>query len=446
MKEMEKIKLSDHFTYGRLLKFVYSPILTMVFVSVYGIIDGLFVSNFVGKTEFAALNLIMPVLMIIGALGYMLSTGGSAIVAKTLGEGNDNLANKYFSMLVYVILIAGILFMLIAHVFLKDIAVFLGAEGEMLKYCIKYARITLCSMPFYMLQYFFQQLFITAEKPKLGFGVTLLSGCMNIIMDALFIAVFHWGLEGAALATALSEFIGGTLPLVYFFRKNDSLLRLVKTKIYWRALGKACANGSSEFVMNISSSVVTMLFNMQLLKFAGENGVAAYGVIMYVCFIFIAIFCGYAIGVAPIISYNYGAKTHDELKNVVWKSLKMMGILGCLMTIICSLFAKVLAGIFVGYDAELLALTVSGLRIYSFSFLFAGFNIFGSSLFTALNNGLISATISFLRTLVFECGSVLILPIFFGLTGVWSSIIVAEVVAITVTAIFFFAKRKTYHY
>ena len=442
----DRIKLSDHFTYGRLIKFVYPPILMFIFLSIYGVVDGLFVSNFVGKVPFAALNLIMPVLIIISGFGYMLCTGGSAVIAKTLGEGKSDLAQKYFSMLVIVTFVLGLIFTILGQIFLKDLAILLGAEGEMLTECIKYGRICLCSMPFYMLQAFFQELFVTAEKPKLGFYLTILAGCINMALDALFILGFGWDLRGAALATAISETVGGLIPVIYFLRPNDSLLRIRKTMMYWRVLGKACTNGLSEFIGSISSSVVAIIFNIQLLKLAGENGVAAYGVIMYVCMIFIGIYIGFTMGVSPIISFNFGAKNHDELKNVFLRCEKLMIATGTGMLIIGFFFARPLASIFVGYDPELLELSVYGLRIYSFSFLLAGVNIFGSALFTALNNGLISGTISFLRTLLFECGAVIILPIFFGLNGIWFSIIVAELSALIITVIFIITNRKRYHY
>ena len=336
--------------------------------------------------------------------------------------------------------------MIVGQIFLRSISELLGAEGEMLEYCVRYGRIILCSIPFFMLQFLFQELFITAEKPHLGFYLTLAAGCTNIVLDALFIAGFNWGIEGAAAATATSEFIGGIVPVIYFSRKNTSLLRLRRTRIYWRVLGKASVNGCSELMSNISSSIVTVLFNMQLLRLTGEDGIAAYGVIMYICFIFVAVFLGYSIGSAPVISFNYGSGNNDEMKNIFKKSIKFMGILGAAMVAVCFFFAEPLSKIFVGYDAGLLKLTMGGLRIYAFSFLMAGLNIFGSALFTALNNGVISAVISFLRTLVFECGSVLLLPIFFGVTGVWYSIIVAELVALMVTSFFIIKNRHRYKY
>ena len=441
-----RIKLSDHFTYGRLIRFVAPCIVMMVFTSIYGLIDGLFVSNFVGKTPFAAVNLIIPFLMILGAIGFMVGTGGAAIVGKTLGEKKDDLANEYFSMFIYVLLVSGVLIFVLGFIFIKPVAMIIGARGELLEYALIYGRISLLSMPFFMLQQTFQEFFITAEKPKLGLYVTVISGVANIVFDALFIIVFHWGIVGAAAATAMSEFMGGAIPIVYFLRKNDSLLQLVKTKVRWRILGKACVNGCSEFVSSIASSVVAMIFNWQLLRIAGENGVAAYGVIMYVCFLFLAIFAGYQMGSAPLFSYNLGAENHAEMKNLFRKSVILMVGTGVIMVILPELLSVPLSKIFVGYDEELYLMTLRGLRIYVTAFILCGYNIFSSSLFTALNNGVISAIISFSRVVIFECGFVLVLPIFLGLDGVWMTFPCTEVATMIMASIFILKNRKRYHY
>ncbi|MGI5825576.1 MAG: MATE family efflux transporter, partial [Bacillota bacterium] len=441
-----RIQLSEHFTYNKLLRFVFPSVFMMIFTSIYSVVDGLFVSNFAGKTPFAAINLIYPLFMMLGALGFMIGTGGSAIVAKTLGEGKADLANRYFSMLVYVTLVGGILVSLIGQFVLRPVAEILGAEGEMLQNCVLYGRVLLCTMTFFLLQNVFQSFFIVAEKPKLGLGVMVIAGLTNIALDALFIIGFDWGLAGAAVATAISQIIGGVIPVVYFLRKNDSLLSLTKSEIYGGILLKTCINGSSEMMSNLSASVVTMLYNFQLMRFAGENGVAAYGVIMYVNFIFVAILFGYAIGSSPLVSYNYGAGNYSELQNLLQKSLILLGGTGVVLTTASYSAAEILAKVFVGYDDNLLAMTVHGLRIYAFVFLSCGFNIFGSAFFTALNNGVISAVISFLRTLVFECGAVLILPLILGMDGIWSSVIVAELMALTVTIVFLLKQNKRYHY
>ena len=436
-----KIKLSSHFSYGKILKLVTPSIAMMVFVSIYGVIDGLFVSNFVGKTPFAAVNLIMPFLMVLGALGFMIGTGGSAIVSQTLGEGDKDKANRYFSFLVYVTFILGVVLAVLGEIFLPDIARFLRADESMLPYCVSYGRIIILALPFFMLQNVFQSFFTTAEKPALGFIVTVIAGFTNIIFDAVFVAGLSLGVEGAAVATCMSQAVGALIPIVYFSRKNNSLLRIGKTKCEFKMFLKTCANGSSEFVTNISVSVVSMIYNSRLMDMAGENGVSAYGVIMYVNFIFIAVLSGYAIGIAPVIGYNYGARNNDELKNVFKKSLFIMAVFGVVLILLAVGFSHPLAKLFVGYDESLFIMTKNALRIYSIGFIIMGFSIFGSAFFTALGNGIISALISFLRTFIFQIAAVIILPMILDLTGIWLSVPVSELFAFLIT-IFFFAKMR----
>ena len=443
----QPIQLSDHFTYRRLLRFTLPSIAMMIFTSIYGVVDGFFVSNFVGKTPFAAVNFIMPVLMILGCLGFMFGTGGSALVAMTMGMGDYKKAREIFSLLIYVAIGSGILIAALGIAFLPAIASALGAEGEMLEGCVTYGRIILLAVPAYMLQYAFQSFFVTAEKPQLGLAVTIAAGVTNMVLDALLVAVFQFGLVGAAAATALSQVVGGVIPLIYFARPNTSTLRLGKTKWDGRALGKACVNGSSELMTNIAMSLVSMLYNIQLMKYAGENGVAAYGVLMYVCMIFLAVFIGYTVGVAPVIGFHYGAANHDELKGLRKKSFRIIGLCAVVMFLLAEfLLAEPLAALFVGYDPELMALTLHAFKIFSFVFLFAGFAIFGSGFFTALNNGLISALIAFLRSLVFEAGFVLLLPLVFGMDGIWISTAAAELVAATLALSLMAVFRKKYHY
>lgn len=440
------IQLSDHFTYRRLIRFVIPSVAMMILTSIYGVVDGLFVSNFVGKTPFAAVNLVIPFTMILGAFGFMLGTGGTALVAKTLGEGRQEEANRIFSMLIYFALGLGVLLTIFGIAVLKGIVIKMGADDAMLRHCMIYGRIVLLGIPFYMLQNMFQNFLIAAEKPQLGLIVTIAAGVTNMVLDALFIAVLGWGVAGAAAATALGQCVGGLVPFVYFARKNSSKLSLVKTRLMGGALFHACTNGSSELVSNVSMSLVGMLYNLQLMKFAGENGVAAYGVIMYVNFIFIAIFLGYAYGSAPIVAFNYGARRTEELQNVLKKSLKLILGTGISLFLIATVFADVLSGLFVGYDAELYRLTVRGFHLYAISFLLCGFNIYGSSFFTALNNGVVSAAISFLRTVVFEVAAILILPVFFGVDGIWCAITVAELASILITIGAFSALRRRYQY
>ena len=446
MRNQGRSQLSDHVTYGRLLRFTLPSIVMMICTWIYSVVDGLFVSNFVGKTPFAAINLIMPILIVLGALGFMIGTGGSAIVAKTLGERDTERANHYFSMLVYVTVVGGVLLTALGELLLRPMCVLLGAKGEMLENCVLYGRIVLLALTAFMLQNVFQSFLITAEKARLGLIITVLSGVTNMVLDYVFIALLHWGLTGAALATALSQMVGGVTPFVYFLRENDSLLRLTKTRFDGRILLKTCTNGSSELMSNISASVVTMLYNFQLMSLAGEDGIAAYGVVMYVNFIFAAIFVGYSIGTAPVIGYQYGAQNHAELKNLFRRSLVLMTLSGAGMALLAEALAQPLTQIFVGYDAGLYAMTLRGFRLYSVSFLITGINIFGSSFFTALNNGVVSAVISFLRTLVFQVVVVLVLPAIFGLDGIWFAITAAELLALAVTILFFVLKRKEYHY
>ena len=441
-----RIQLSDHFTYKRLLRFVLPSIIMMIFTSVYGVVDGLFVSNFAGKAAFAAVNLIMPVPILLGALGFMLGTGGSAIVAKTLGEGKRQLANQYFSMLVLVAFVGAAVLAVTGTVLIRPLALLLGADGEMLGHCVTYGRIILISLPFFALQNIFQSFLVTAERPSLGLKITIAAGVTNMVLDLLFVGVLDLGVAGAAAATVISETVGGCVPLVYFLRPNSSLLRLERPQIAWRILGHACANGSSELMTNVSMSVVNMLYNIQLMRFAGENGVAAYGTIMYVNFFFVAAFIGYSIGMAPVVGFNHGARNHMELRNVFRKSLRLILIAGAAMTVLGLLLSGVLAKIFVGYDGELLELTRRGFRIYCSSFLIMGFNIFGSAFFTALGSGLISALISFLRTLVFQVMAVLLLAILLGIDGIWLAILMAEILALAVTGSFLIGKRKKYNY
>lgn len=441
-----KIKLSDHFTYSKLLRFVFPSIIMMVFTSIYGVVDGLFVSNFAGKTAFASINLVMPFVMILGGIGFMIGTGGTALVSKVLGEGKKEKANEIFTMMIIFTLLLGALLSVIGVISMPWVSKFLGATEEMMADCVIYGRIVTGFTVAFMLQNVFQSFLIAAEKPKLGLLATVLAGITNMSLDAIFIIVFKWGVAGAAIATGLSQCVGGIFPLIYFLRKNSSLLRLTKTKLEIKPILNACGNGSSELMSNISSSVVSMIYNFQLMKYVGEDGVSAYGVLMYVQFIFVAIYIGYAIGCAPITGYHFGARNHNELKNMLRKSSFLSAVSGVVLTILAIALSSPLAKLFVGYDKELYELTRHAFRLFAYSFLLAGFNIFTSSFFTALNNGAVSAAISFMRTLIFQTSSVLILPMFLGVDGIWWAITVAEFFAFILSLIFLFAKRKKYNY
>ena len=440
------VSLSDHFSYQKLLRFVAPSILMMIVTSIYSIVDGFFVSNFVGKNPFAALNLIFPVIMALAAFGFMIGTGGSALIAKTLGEGKKDEANGIFSMLVVVLAVGGAILSGTCILLLRPISYAVGATELTIDDCMLYGRVLLISLPFFMLQNSFQSFLATAEKPHFGLRVTVFAGLTNMVLDFLLVYVFPFGLLGAALATAFSQIVGALIPLVYFLRPNDSPLRLTRPRLDLRALGKACYNGSSEMVSNLSTSLVGVLYNIQLMAIAQENGVSAYGVIMYVSFIFMAFFFGYSIAVTPVVGYHYGAENHAELKSLLKKSLTITLISSLVMTVSSIALASPIARIFVGYDAELCEMTVNALRLYALSFLVCGFNIFGSAFFTGLNNGTASALISFLRTLVLQVAAVLLLPRVLGIDGIWLAITAAEALTLLVTAALFLAGRRKYHY
>ncbi len=443
-----QIHLYDHFTYKKLLKFTLPSIVMMIFTSIYGVVDGFFVSNFAGKTDFAAVNFIMPFLMILGSIGFMFGAGGGALIAKTLGEGNQRKAQELFSLFVWLTVGCAVVIGALGILFIEDIAILLGAEGTMLDSCVRYGKIILLALPALMLQFEFQSFFVTAEKPQLGLVATIAAGVTNMVLDAVLVMSFpaEIKLEAAAIATAVSQLVGGVIPLIYFSRDNDSLLRLVKPKFDGKSLLKACTNGSSELMSNLSMSLVGMLYNMQLMKHAGEDGVSAYGVMMYVNMIFISAYIGYSVGTAPIIGYHYGAENSAELKSILKKSAVLISVCSLAMLGFGELMAYPLAKLFVGYDVALMDLTLHGFRIFCVSFLFSGIAIFGSSFFTALNNGLISAVISFLRTMVFQIAAVMFLPVIWGVDGIWWSVIVAEVMAVVVTLFFLALNRKKYNY
>ena len=441
------IQLSDHFTYSRLIRFVLPCIGTMLFTSIYGIVDGLCVSNFVGKTAFAAVNLIMPLPMLIGSVGFMLGTGGSAIVGITLGEGDGKKADEFFSLFLVSALAAGIVFSAVGLVIIEPVAELLGAKGEMLDYALRYGRILLVSLPTFILQNMFQSFFVTAEKPHLGFAFTVGAGCTNMVLDVVLVGVLRWGVEGAAVATFLSQIVGGLLPVFYFLdRNNTSRLHLSRTKFNGCVLRNACINGSSELMTNLSMSLVNILYNYQLLRFAGEDGVAAYGVIMYAAFLFVAVFVGYAVGSAPIVSYHYGARNHREVHNLYSMSFRLIGVVAVVMTIGSMFLIPHVARIFVGYDAGLLALTTHAFRLYALSFLIMGFNVYASSFFTALGDGVTSALISFLRTLLFQVTAVFALPALMGMDGIWLAVTAAELAALGVSVYMFVTKDRKFQY
>lgn len=441
-----EIKLSDHFTYRRLIRFVMPCVIMMVVTSLYTVIDGFFVSNYAGKMAFAAVNLIWPFLQLISAAGFMFGSGGSALTAFVLGTGDEKKANEIFTMLMMVLAVIGVVISVVGFVFMRQIAVILGADEYLIDDCVLYGRILICANPLFMMQNAYQSFLVTAERPRFGLGIAIMAGLINGILDFLLVAVFPLGVWGAGLATALSQIAGGLIPTIYFMRKNKSRLRFVKTKLDFPALWKACGNGSSEMMTNLSGAVVSLLYNYQLLRLAAEDGVAAYGAIMYVSFVFTAFHFGYAIGCNPIVGYHYGAENEAELKSVLRKSLFLTGAVGLGMTAAAEFLAGPISFVYVGYDPVLCEMTIRGMKLFGFSFFISGFNIFASAFFTGLNNGMVSAMISMLRTLVFQVAAVLLLPLWMELDGIWLSVVAAEAVTLVITAAFFVGNRKKYHY
>lgn len=441
-----KIELNEHFTYKKLIKFTLPSILMMIFTSIYGVVDGFFVSNYVGAEAFASVNLIMPVIIILSAVGFMIGTGGNALVAMTLGQHDEKRSNEIFSMLIYILIFLGICISIAMAVFMPKMARILGATDIMIDDCVIYGRISMVSLTFFMLQTSFQSFMVTAARPHFGLYITIAAGVTNMVLDLVFVGILGFGVAGAAWATVASEIVGGSVPLIYFIVPNKSKLNLVKAGFKFRPLVKVLSNGASEFMTIISSSFVNMLYNLQLMKIAGEKGVASFGVIMYINFIFIGVLFGYAFGSSSIVSYHYGAENYKELRSLFSKSTKIIGIASLISFASAQLFAIPLVKIFFSYSDELIHMTTQGFRIYSIAYLMIGFNGYASSLFTALNNGKVSATIAFGRTLVFQVASILILPQIFGLDGVFSSVIVAEFLAIIVSMFFINKYKNEYHY
>ena len=441
-----EIKISEHFTYKKLLRYVLPCVAMMVMTSVYSIVDGFFVSNYAGKNAFAAVNLIMPVLMALASFGFMIGTGGRALVAFYLGLKDKKKANEVFSMLIFLIIIGAAVVAAAGFIFMPQIVDLLGASEYIREDAILYGRILIFAEPFYMLQNSFQSFLTTAGKQQYGLWISITAGIVNMGLDFLFVAVFPFGIAGAAAATFTSQCVGGLIPFVYFLRKNSSTLRIAPTRFDWKSIGKACSNGSSEMLSNLSISLVSVLYNFQLMKAAAENGIAAYGVVMYASYLAIAVYMGYALGINPIVGYNYGAKNTKELHSILKSSLVITGCAALVITAVTEILALPIAKIFVGYDEVLCQMTKKGFMLYSVSYLFSGFNIFGSAFFTGLNNGKISAAISFLRTLVIQIIAVLLLPVWFGIDGIWCAVTVAEILTLFVTVGFLLWGRKQYGY
>lgn len=425
------IELAGHYGYRRIVGSVLPSIGMVLITSIYSIVDGFFVANFAGKTGFAAINLTFPAIMMIGSLGLMIGTGGAALVAKIKGEGYPQKANRVFSMLVQFGVALGVVLGVALAIAAPAVARWLGADEPMMEDCILYIRLNMIGMPGFVLQCAFQSFYMAAEKPQLGTLMSAVAGVTNIVLDAVLVWALGMGVTGAAIATAAGCTIGGLFPVYYFAsRHNKGSLRIVPTRIIWPYIGKACTNGLSEYVGSIAMNIVTICYNLQLMHYIGEDGVSAYGVVMYIAFIFAAVFIGYNIGITPVIGYHYGARDISEQRSLFHKTIIIISILGILMTITAELFAGQLAHIFVGHDTELTELTIHGMRLNLLAFLICGINMFVSALFTGLNNGYVSATASFARTLVFEMICVWLLPSIWGIDGIWVAWPIAEVLAL----------------
>ena len=435
------IQLSDHFDYKTLLKFTVPSVLMMVISSVYSIVDGLFVSNFAGSDGFAAVNLMMPIAMMISCIGFMAGAGGSALISKTLGEQKNDEARNQFSLIIYIILALSVVIGIAVFLFIPQIAAMMGAEGVIYTNCVIYGRILIAALPAFMLQILFQNFLVVAERPKMGMIIAISSGVTNIVLDALFVAGFRWGVGGAAAATVLGQVIGGLVPLAYFMMKKNHLLWFTKTKFHVETIKRTCSNGFSAFINNASMSLVGIVFNLRLMALMGSDGVVAYGVVMYVTYIISGVFMGYSTGISPVFSYNLGAGNKDEIKELFKKSLVSISVAAVILVALVMIFARNLAAIFVSYDDNLMTLTTEAIRLYNISFLIAGFNIFAAAFFAALNNGAVSGVLSLSRTLVFQLGCLFILPALMGSKGIWLSVTAAEIFAV-LAALYFVAKNK----
>lgn len=443
---MQKIQLSDHFTYKKLIRYSIPMIGVLIITSIYGVIDGLFISNVEGDIAFSAVNLILPGVMMFSSIGFMIGSGGAAIVSKTLGEGKRDMASKYFSMLIYLLIISGIICAIIGAIFTKQIANLLGASGKMIDYCIEYGRILFLFLPFMMLQYAFQSYFAVAEKPTFGLIITICAGLANFIGDFLLIKVFSFGVSGAAVASGASMVVGSIPAILYFALNKNLKFKLVPTKFNFKIIRQALSNGSSEMVSYLSMSFVNMLYNAQLMKYYGENGVSAYGVIMYVGFVFSGFYMGVSQAMAPVVGYNYGAQNKEELKNVFKKSIVTLSIIAIFLTLFAELLSYPIGFVFFRKNKELLSLTKMAIRLYAIGYIISWVNIFGSAFFTGLNNGFASAVISFGRMLVFQLSAIFIMPLIFGEKGLWLAMVVSECLSLFVTSFFVLTKRKKYGY
>lgn len=437
--------IAQKFNVFTLLKFAFPTMVMMVFMSLYTIVDGIFVSRLVGSNALSAVNIVYPVISLLIACGIMLSTGGSAIVARQMGEKREQEARENFSMLAVVSVLTGIVILVLGLMFLEPICRILGGTPVLLEDCKIYLGVLLGFGPLTMLQMLFQTFFVTAGKPGLGLGLTLTGGVVNMVLDYVFMGPMQMGVLGAALATGLGQAIMAVAGVVYFLKVKGNLY-FVKPVFRGNILLQSCGNGSSEMVSNLSTAVVTFLFNITMLKLAGEDGVAAITIVLYGQFLFTALYLGFSMGVAPVVSFNYGNQNHAQLKRIY--KICIGFILGSSVFIlgIALLFSEPIVGIFTGEENHTYELAVEGFFQFSFNYLFAGINIFASALFTSLSNGKISAIISFCRTFVFITVSIVLLPRVMGITGVWLSVPLAELVTLFISITYLKGQKEVYHY
>lgn len=438
--------ISERLNLPRLFLACVPMILMMISISIYSVVDGFFVSNFAGKIQFAAVNLIYPFIMVVGSLGFMMGTGGTALVAKKMGEGKTEEAKKLFFNCFVVTVALGVVFSSIFVFLLPKIAEGLGADEAMLPYCVDYGRILILGITFFNLQNMFQPFFAASGRPGLGFAITIGAGVANIVFDAIFVAGAGWGCVGAAWGTVIGQVVGGFLPVIYYFAKNKSALRLVPAKMQWGAIFKMGANGLSEFVSQIAVSVLSMIMNVLLMKHYQENGVSAYGIICYVWLIFAATFIGLCMGISPRISYVYGEKNKPELRRLTQRALALFIFAGLFEFIMAEALTVPLSYAYAGYDEGLRQLTCHASFIYSIIYLALGINMFGSSFFTALNNGLVSALLSFARLMLFEAVSVYLCSLFWQGDGIWWGVVIGEALGFVMNFLVIFIHGKRYGY
>lgn len=438
--------IAQEFNLISLLRFVAPTVVMLVFMSLYQMVDAVFVSKFVGENALSALNIVYPFPSIVIAVSIMLATGGSAIIARNMGEGKEKEAKENFSFIVLVGAVIGVAIATAGILFIEPLIYMLGATPSLYDYCYEYLFILVLSVPLSVFQMLFQSFFVTAGKPHLGLTLTVLGGVSNIVLDYVFIVLCGFGVSGAALATSIGYSIPGLFGLIYFAVSRKGTLYFVKPVFRWGVLFKCCINGSSEMVNNLAVAVTTFLFNVLMLKYEGEAGVAAITIVLYAQFLMTSAFMGFSSGIAPVVSFNYGSGNVRQLKKIFKISVWVIAVVSAAVFVIAETCSDVVIMVFTPAGSEVFGLTKYGFAIFSFSFLCTGMNIFASALFTAFSNGKISAILSFLRTFVFLTACLLFLPLFWGVDGIWLAVPVAEVMALFVSVYYLVRFKKVYQY